>query len=236
MSFAFPKAVTGFVDLFYPRFCPGCGEPLQIYEAHLCLACYHTLPKTDFLTVRANPMEKNFWGRLPIEKAAAFLAFTKAGKTQGLIHEVKYNGQKGLGRYLGQMFGLAMVESGFHTDLDMLIPVPLHPKKLRERGFNQAAIFGQGVSDLTGIPMRTDLVARNVASSTQTRKARYDRWLNVNSIFAHKNPSHFKGDHVLLFDDVLTTGATLEALGHTLRDGANVKISVATMGFAAALP
>ncbi len=230
-----PKVLTGLTDLFYPRFCPACREPLQVHEEQLCLTCYQTLPQTDFLSNRENPMEKAFWGRLPIEKAAAFLYFTKEGKAQQLMHEVKYRGQWELGRYLGQLFGLQMVSTGFSDDVDMVIPVPLHPEKLKKRGYNQAAAFGEGVSEATRIPMRQDVLIRREASATQTRKGRYDRWENVSTIFSLDQPPAEEHAHVLLLDDVLTTGATLEASGHTLRSSSSVSISVATLSFAATL-
>lgn len=229
------KVLTGFADLFYPRFCPACHAPLQVYEEHLCLPCYYTLPQTDFLETTNNPMEKAFWGRLPISKAGAFLYFTKDGKTQQLMHEVKYKGNWHLGVYLGRLFGHRMLETGFSADIDQLVPVPLHPKKLKKRGYNQAVAFGQGVSAETGIPLNTSIVARNAASATQTRKGRYDRWTNVSTIFSVQQPLAAGSEHLLLFDDVLTTGATLEALGHTLKTDADVQLSVATLSFAASL-
>ncbi len=229
------QAWHGFVDLFYPRFCPACSTSLKVGERYLCLNCYYTLPETDFLTVRNNPMEKTFWGRLPLQKAAAYLNFTKKGKAQRLVHAVKYEGHWDLGRYIGYQFGTRMVESRFSKGLDSLIPVPLHPQKAKQRGYNQAEAFGLGVSEATGIPMFTDVIKRSTASSTQTRKGRYDRWLNVNNIFDMNQETSLESQHVLLFDDVMTTGATLEAMGHTMQTFSNVKISVATVGFAAAL-
>ena len=229
------KALHGFLDLFYPRFCPVCDTPLKVAEDHICLACYHTLPQTDYHKMRNNPMEKTFYGRLPLEKAAAFMTFTKGGKAQKLIHAVKYKGNWEVGRYLGFQFGMRMLESGFCEDMDALIPVPLHPKKEKKRGYNQAEAFGKGISEATGLPMLTDVVKRRTASDTQTRKGRYDRWLNVNQIFSFNQAYALSDQHLLLFDDVLTTGATLEAMGHTIRSQADVKMSAATIGLAASL-
>ncbi len=221
-----------FAGLIYPPVCPGCSRPLFRNEKVLCTYCLHGLPRTNFHRFRENPVEQTFWGRVLLEGATSFLFFSKGGKVQQLMHAIKYRNQKKAGFFLGELFGREIAHTEPFSACKLIIPVPLHPKKLRKRGYNQSEIIGRGMGKTMNIPVRTDILMRRLHSDTQTRKSRYNRWINVRNIFSLKNQGAIYGRHILLIDDVLTTGATLEACIQTLNVAGELKISVATLAYA----
>jgi len=216
------------LSLFYPEVCAACGTGLLRQEKTVCLTCMHTLPKTGYELVSDNPLARIFWGRIPFEAVTATFFFSKHGKIQHLIHELKYKNNREAGYFLGEQMGESMREAPLFQSVDFLVPVPLHPKRQHKRGYNQSEVIAQGINRTFPVPLAMDVLYRTVATSTQTRKSRQARWENVKEIFALKNSEKLEGKHVLLLDDVITTGSTLEACGAVLQTIPGIKISVAT--------
>lgn len=220
------------VSLFFPRVCPGCGNLLYKNEEVLCLRCLANLPKTNFHLIRENAVEEIFWGRIKINHAVSFLYFAKDGLTQNIIHNLKYKGNQQIGVLMGTLYGQELKTAGIFDDLDVIIPVPLHWKKLKKRGFNQSEFFGKGLSTSLRVPQRPDLLARKVNTATQTKKTRAERLDNVSGVFEVTDKAFLENKHVLIVDDVITTGATLEATATTLLEIPGVRVSFASIGFA----
>jgi len=224
--------ISDVLNLFFPNLCQVCGQPLNRQEEVLCLMCKAKLPLTGFEVHSDNLVSEVFWGRVNLSSATSFLFFNKGGNVQHLIHQLKYKNRKQVGVYLGRLFGLALKKSPLFENTDLIIPVPLHPKKEHLRGYNQSFCIASGMSLSMGKPVITQNLIRRFHTSSQTRKSRYDRWENVKNIFAVQYPEVFKNKHLLLVDDVLTTGATLEACASVLLDVENVKVSAATLAYA----
>ncbi|HCQ30644.1 MAG TPA: hypothetical protein DIU39_10180 [Flavobacteriales bacterium] len=221
-----------FAHVLYPRTCFGCGTALLQNEQLICERCLLQMPETGFLDVSDNRIEKIFWGRTEIEQAAAVFRFSKGGIVQKLIHQVKYKKQKELGVFLGEIMGIAMSKSNRWTNFDYIIPVPLHPKKEKIRGYNQSLLLAEGIAKhITGEVLNDNLV-RNIFTETQTKKSRLERWKNTSDIFVLNNPKQINQKHILLIDDIITTGSTLEACINALKQYADCRVSVIT--FAAA--
>ena len=213
--------------------CPACGNLLTRNEETVCLTCRYLLPKTEYEKNADNPLAQMFYGQVNFNAVTAEFFFSKTGKVQHLLHQLKYEGNQDAGFFLGQQLGESIKESELFRGIDFIIPIPLHPKKEHLRGYNQSYVIAQGVEDKTSIPIMRDCLYRKVFTSTQTKKSREERWNNVKDIFDVKNGERLKGRHILLIDDVLTTGATLMAAGITLSKIENIKISVATAACAA---
>ena len=227
------KLLTHLINLFYPRVCAACGNLLMSKEETVCLSCRYLLPKTLYEKNADNPLAQMFYGQIDFHAVTAEFFFSKTGKVQHLLHQLKYEGNKDAGFFLGQQLGESIKEAELFQEIDYIIPIPLHPKKEHIRGYNQSHVIAQGVEDVTEIPIMKDCLYRKVFTSTQTKKSREERWDNVKDIFDIKNGERLKGQHVLLIDDVLTTGATLMAAGKTLSQIPDIKISVATAACAA---
>ena len=219
------------LHLFYPHVCTGCGSDIIEDENLLCLHCINNLPHTNFAAHANNPVEKIFWGRLPLTSAMSEFYFAKGTIIQHLIHEFKYKGNKDVGIYLGALMGSSFMNSNRITKIDALVPLPLYADKERKRGFNQAAILCKGMSEIMGIPVITGNIIRKRFTETQTKKHRSQRWENVEGSFEIKSTPELKGKHLLLVDDVVTTGATLEACGHELLKVEGLKLSIATFAY-----
>jgi len=218
--------------LFYPHVCSGCGSDLIEEDNLLCLQCINELPHTNFAMHAGNPVEKIFWGRLPLTAAMSELYFAKDTIVQTLIHEFKYKGNKDLGYYLGEMIGRSLVNNNRFSKIDALVPLPLFADKEFKRGFNQATILCNGISTIMNIPVIKNNVVRKRFTETQTKKHRTKRWENVEGSFEINNTIEIKDKHILLVDDVVTTGATLEACGEQILKTENTKLSIATLAFA----
>lgn len=223
-----------FLSLLFPRICYGCGNHLQRNENLICTECFVLIPRTNYHLQKENPLSKIFWGRCLIESAAAFSFYNKGSRIRNLIHNLKYRGIEEIGYELGRIYGLVLKQSGFTDSIDLIIPVPLHPSKKRVRGFNQSEAISAGLGAATGLPVSTSSVQRVLASSTQTKRSRYDRWINVEGIFKVTDPDSVKGRHVLLVDDVITTGSTMESCINELLETEGVKVSVVAIAFAPA--
>jgi len=221
------------LHLFYPHVCTGCGSDLVSEDNLLCLRCIHALPHTNFAGLANNPIEKHFWGRLRIETGHSEFYFEKEFLIQHLIHQLKYKGDTGIGFYLGELMGRSLLNSNRFTGIDALIPLPLYADKERKRGYNQAAVICNGISSVMNIPVLNTAVVRSHATETQTRKHRTERWENVSGSFKVARPEELKNKHLLLVDDVITTGATLEACGAIILQQENIKLSMATLAYAA---
>ena len=223
----------GFAGLFWPNVCTCCSTGLTYGEQYVCSHCLYELPMTHFHKVDDNPVAQIFWGRASVEHATAGYFFRKGNNIQKLVHQVKYKGQKEMGTVLGREMGKSLCESSF-ADIDLIVPVPLHPQKFRKRGYNQSEWIARGVAEVLDKPVDVETVERHFFTDTQTRKKRFDRWENVDSGFRLVRPETFAGRHILLIDDVITTGATLEACIHAVLSAPECKVSVATLAFASA--
>lgn len=221
-----------FISLIYPKICAACGNSLFKHEEVLCNFCEFHLPQTNFHMEEENPVAALFYGRTKVESAAAYYHFNKGSKVQRLIHLLKYKGRRDIGIYLGKQYGSFLKTSPFFNSIEVIIPVPLHWKKQRKRGYNQSEQFASGLGISMKIPLDTHTLYRKKATETQTKKSRFKRWENVAEIFALKEPEKLVGKHILLVDDVITTGATLEACLLALNEIPGIRISVATIAAA----
>jgi ComF family protein len=221
-----------FISLLFPRLCYGCGNHLMRNENLICTECYVVIPRTGYHTFEDNPVARLFWGRCLIEKAAAFSFYNKGSRIRSLIHNLKYKGVEEIGFELGRIYGLTLKSSGFTNDIDLILPVPLHKLKKRIRGFNQSEIISKGISEATGLPVDVLSLSRINVSETQTKRSRYERWINVEGIFCVPDPKDIKGKHVLLVDDVITTGSTIESCANELLKVEGVKVSVVALAYA----
>lgn len=216
------------LNLFYPRVCAACGESLLKDEETVCLKCRYLLPKTGYELNPDNPLAQTFYGRVKFHAVTACFFFAKSGKVQHLIHELKYKGNKEAGVFLGQQLGDTIKDAPLFQGIDYLIPVPLHPKREKQRGYNQSLMIAKGINEVTGIPIGDKYLIRAVNTATQTKKSAEERYKNVKDIFEVRFPEELEGKHVLLIDDVLTTGATLESCAHQLENISGIVISAAT--------
>lgn len=222
--------IKNFISLIYPDLCCICKRHLFRGEVHVCSYCLAALPETGFHTHADNQLSEIFTGRVRIEAGTALFHFQKGGMVQHLIHQFKYRKDLTLGFWLGQRLGSTLKHSPFFTDLDCIIPVPLHPDKEKKRGFNQSRIIGNGIGDMLDIPCRDDLLIRKDVTSSQTKKSRFHRWENVSGVFECPDKPSLENMKVLLIDDVVTTGATLEACALKLREAKGIRVWVATLG------
>jgi len=229
------KVLTGyfydFINLFFPEVCAGCGNSLFKNETAICTACIYRIPYTGFSSDPENLVVRQLWGRFPFVQADAFLYFNKGGKVQNMMHELKYNNRPEVGNRLGELYGSALIKNPDWISPDLIVPVPLHPKKLKKRGYNQAEHIAQGISKATNIPTDNSLLIRSHETETQTRKSRYDRYENMSAAFGVSNLIVVQGKHILLVDDVITTGATFEGCAEALLKAEDSRISIAALAF-----
>jgi len=223
---------NSFFHLLFPHICNGCGSNILSEESMLCMRCISEMPETNFQLHINNPVEKIFWGRLPLISATAQYYFTKESLMQHLMHQLKYKGNKDLGRQLGRLMGTDLMETTRFNKIGALIPLPLFPAKEKRRGYNQATILCEGIAEIMRVPILKDVIIRTQHTATQTKKGRMERWQNMEGKFQLVNPAKIENKHVLLVDDVITTGATLEACGQELIKASRTKLSIASLCFA----
>ena len=228
---AFKEIKDSFFHLLFPHVCSGCGSDLLSEESMLCMRCVDAMPETNFEIHPNNPVEKKFWGRLQLVAATAQYYFTKESLMQDLMHQFKYKANKDLGLQLGRMMGESLKRSN-RFNVDALIPLPLFPAKEKKRGYNQATILCEGMAEYMNVPVINDVIIRPQFTETQTKKGRIERWLNMEGKFILKNPSVILNKHILLVDDVVTTGATLEACGTELLKAGKIRLSISTLCYA----
>lgn len=190
------------------------------------------MPQTHFHLHADNPVEKHFWGRIAVSTATSQYYFTKESLMQHLMHQLKYKGNKELGLFLGRLIGSQLLQTDRFLGIDALVPLPLFPAKERKRGYNQATVLCEGISAEMNIPVWKDVVIRTEHTETQTKKSRVERWQNMEGKFELVNSEKLQNKHLLLVDDVVTTGATLEACGYELLKPGNIKLSIATLCYA----
>ncbi len=224
--------LNDFIGLFFPRVCDACENLLLRNETTICTRCLTGLPKTNFHKYPDNPVMETFWGRLKIESASSFLYYSKAGKVQNLIHSFKYRGKYEIGMMLGEMFAADLKTSPYFNNINTIIPVPLHWTKLKTRGFNQSEVIARGMAKQMNAQIENDVLIRRFATDTQTKKSRLKRVENVQGKFGIQNPEKIAGKHVLLIDDIITTGSTIEECANILLSVDETKVSIASIGFA----
>jgi ComF family protein len=224
------EAARSLFHLFFPHHCAGCGNDVLSDEQVLCLSCIERLPLTHFAAYANNPVEKIFTGRLPVNSAAGYLYFTKDSLLQHLVHQLKYKGNRHIGHYLGRRMGEAIKAGNRFTAIDALVPLPLFAARQHKRGYNQATILCEGMAEILHLPILQQVITRNKPSATQTQKNRIERWENIQGKFNVQHPEAIQGKHILLVDDVITTGATLEACGQALLT-AGITLSIFTMAY-----
>ncbi|MBS1486085.1 MAG: ComF family protein [Bacteroidetes bacterium] len=223
---SFLSALQDFARLFYPSCCLGCSGALVKGEEILCTACIISLPKTNYAWTEENPIKDKFSGRLPLKYAWAFLKFRKTGIVQHLLHQLKYNNHPEIGIRLGRLMGRSIEGNNLTHSFDEIVAMPLHSTREMSRGYNQSRKIAEGISAQTGIPVKEN-VLRTFYTTTQTVKTRDERWQNVATAFQIKDGSIVKDKRILLVDDIITTGATLEACGQQLVANGCAELSIA---------
>lgn len=217
-----------FISLFFPKYCLSCDNALVKGEMMICTLCMLEMPQTDYHKSPENPLSRRLSYRIPVKHAMALFKFSKSGRVQHLLHQLKYRNHPEIGVMLGEFYGEKMRgESGVRSDVDLIIPIPLHPARKRKRGYNQSAKFAEGLSERLEVPFTDDLLERRIKTETQTRKSKLSRWENISGVFGLKVPESIKGKKVLLVDDVITTGSTLEACSQVLIEQGCQELSIA---------
>lgn len=217
--------------LFFPHTCAGCGSDILSSKQLICLHCLRGLPRTGFEHLADNPVEKIFWGRLPLQAASSHLYFSKSSRLQAILHQLKYKGRRDLGILLGKLMGEALQNAARFNTVEAIVPLPLHPSKERKRGYNQAALLSDGISSMLNKPVINNLLIRTRSTESQTHKGREARWQNMQGKFKCNIPAAPAYKHILLVDDVITTGASLEAAGAALLNIPGLQISIASLAY-----
>ena len=223
------KWISDLIDLIFPRHCCVCGETLSRQECDICLNCLCTLPKIE--PHHKAEIEQTFWGKIDIERATSFIYYRKGSPYNTLMHRLKYKDAPEVGIRLAQMAAKELLDSGFFDGITRIVPLPLSKKKQRQRGYNQSEYIARGISNVTGIPVDTTLMKRDIPNETQTHKNRDERWENVKYIFSVNTDATLDNEHVLLVDDILTTGATLCSCAGTLQDKCRCKTSIFSLAY-----
>lgn len=224
--------VTSLINLFFPNACAGCSQPLSRGEEIICVNCLARLPQTWFHLSKENPVEKMFAGRISLEAATACYFFHKNSILQNIIHQFKYQDRDDTAWFMGKQMGMMLAESPVFSKVDGLVPVPLYFTKEKKRGYNQAKLLCEGIAEILQLPIFPNLIKRMEITESQTHKSRIDRWENVNTAFRLMRKEEMKNKHLLLVDDVITTGATLEACVQCMQEIPGIKISIATLAMA----
>ena len=220
-----------FTSLFFPNLCMACMERAPVPNEYLCFSCQSYLPRTDYHHHKENRFTDRLWGRLELHTATAMFLLIKNGLAENIVYNIKYNDATELAIALGKEYGRTLKKAALYDDIDVVIPVPIHKSKLKTRGYNQSALFGQGIATSLEIPCLENALLKKRKTKSQTKKSRIERLLSVEGEFAVREPEVLQGKNVLLVDDVMTTGATLESCGLELLKVEGVRLSMATLAF-----
>ena len=219
-------SIQSLLHLFFPHSCCGCGCDLLSENMVFCLYCEASMPLTRFEYFPGNPIEKIFWGRVEVIAASAYAYFTSGSAIQQSLHLLKYKGRKEVGHHLGLRMGAAIKHSGRFSDCEIIVPLPLYAEREKKRGYNQAKVIAESIAVELKIPVISGAVCRVKKTETQTHKSRIARWKNMETTFEIHNPKTIVNKHILLVDDVVTTGASLEACARVLLNIQGVRISI----------
>lgn len=222
---------NGLMQLFFPHTCAACGSDVLNEETALCMQCLHQLPVTNFNLHANNPVEKIFWGKLSITAATSYCHFTKQSLIQNILHQAKYKNNQQAAIFMGNLLGTSLIQSNRFNTIDAIVPLPLFAARLKKRGYNQATLISKGIAAQTGKPIIETAITRLSATETQTHKNRVERWQNMQGRFMVTNAAVLENKHILLVDDVVTTGATLEACGQELLTIKGTQLSIATIAY-----
>ena len=228
---SYKELKNSLLHILFPHVCDGCGSDIVDEGSSLCMKCITEMPETNFHLHANNPVEKIFWGRLPIISATAQYYFVKESLMQRLMHQLKYKGNKELGKQLGRLMGYELQKTNRFNKPDFLVPLPLFASKEKRRGYNQATVLCEGIAEVMNIEIARDVIVRTQHTETQTKKGRIERWQNMEGKFEMMKPGKIQNKNILLVDDVITTGATLEACGHELLK-ASPKLSIVSLCYA----
>ena len=222
------------LNLFFPRTCGACNTVLATFEVHICEYCWLNLPATDYHLYQENELEKRFWGRVDIQRSAAYWYFRKDSSIQNLLHAIKYENQFATAMHIGEKYGAILANQADFKTVDYILPVPMHPSKESKRGYNQATYFGKGIEKSMNKKLVENVLIKQRTTVSQTHENRWNRWINTQEVFtlATKNASILEGKHVLLVDDVITTGATIERCVQALQGIDGITVSIAAMAVA----
>ncbi len=228
----FTSLFDDFISLIYPKICLGCNNPLLKHEKCICSICQFHITKTNHFKTKDNNLQKLFWGKIQLNHAAALYEFVKDSPLQKMIHALKYEENKEVGIYLGKQIAYEIGESEFLKHIDYIIAVPLHPKKEKLRGYNQSMCIAKGIQEIMKTEIDSTTLQRTVDTESQTKKNKYSRWVNVGEVFQITDVEKLKNKHILVIDDVVTTGSTLESCAHTLQQIKGIKVSIVTIAIA----
>lgn len=223
------KYINDFTSLIYPKLCLACGQGLVSSEKTICISCLYKLPYTNYHLEPDNKVMKQFWGRVDVAAATAFLYFKKGSLVQKLMHQLKYHNQQEVGIILGNLYGKFLINVDIYNNADVIIPVPLHKTRLKKRGYNQSELFATGLAEAMNIKVDTSILLRQYASESQVNKSRYNRYTNMADIFVATNQNNYKT--VILVDDTITTGSTLEACAIALKKAGFNQINIVGIAF-----
>lgn len=223
---------NSFIDTLFPRICPVCNNVLLSHEKHICTKCRIDIPITRYHMQEFNAMEQLFAGKTPIEKAVGYFFYEKGNPYSNILHNIKYRNNPQLGQYVAKLFAQELLSRNIFRNIDCIIPVPLHHRKKIQRGYNQSEYIAKGFSEVFDIPVHNNIIIAHKSHESQTNKGIYERWLNTQNIFSAQDTQVLENKHVLIVDDVVTTGATLLSAALTIASVPNIKISLATLGVA----
>lgn len=223
------KWLDSLFDALFPRQCMVCGRRLSISESFLCISCFRALPVMRHITEPLNKTEQLLFNVPAVISAFSYFRYQKESNYRHLLFHLKYYNHPEVGRFLARCAANSLISQGFFSGIDLIVPVPLSTKKKRKRGYNQCDYLALGIADATGISIQRDSITRTVSNSSQTKKSRFQRWENAEGLFQINSPSKLQGKHILLVDDVITTGATISSLAQTISDSVPVRISVFTL-------
>lgn len=224
----FSSKIRAMLNLIFPRLCILCYNETPNEGQEFCIECLINMPYTNHFKVKDNHAAQKFWGRFEYEDVASLINFYNYSDVKWMMHRLKYEGRKDIGYKLGLMAGKRMFVSDSFKDVDIIVPIPLHPEKRAKRGYNQATYFALGISEILKVPVREDVIIKHIYTKSQTKMGRIERIRNVFHSFRLVDKHGIQGRHILIVDDVLTTGATIEACARKLMEAKDVKLSIVT--------